>query len=164
MGALIELGQGYDVTFKLTADLKTSTADYTPVFMTPGAASGADKTVHGILTEATDNLHPIGILQADNSANATYGQVRLFGESKCYAGATIQAGAIVGVADSSLGTADVGGKVLTYDPFTPTVDESGTSSHTFAVSWALGRAVEAAAATGDALTIFVNPQVMYYTA
>ncbi len=162
MGALIELGRGYDITFKLADELKTSGADFTPVFLTPGAAS--NKTVHGILTEGTDNLYPVGILQGDNSANSVVGIVRVFGESKCYAGASIAAGDPVGAVNASLGTSETGGKVQTFDPLTPTVDESGTASHTFATSWMLGRALEAAAATGDALTIFVNPQMMYYTA
>lgn len=142
-----------DVTFKLGDELKTTTAAFTPVCMNPSNAS--DMTVHGVNEEGTDELWAVGILQDGCSAASVVGRVRLFGLSKVFAGAAITAGDMVKPAGSSLGTADVGGTVLTTDY--AAVGVSGTALHV------LGRALEAAAATGDALTIFINPALAYQT-
>lgn len=158
---IVDLGYGIDKTFLLSTELKTTSADYTPVFALGGTAT--DKTVHGILTEAVDNLHFVGMLQGGNSANSTVGKVRLLGVSKAKAGAAITFGQWVVPADSSLGTTDVGGSVLAHAAIATagTIDESGTAS--WLPNVVIGRALQAAAGTGDALTIFVNPFIGYQT-
>lgn len=153
MGGLKDMGAGIDKTFLLSSELKTTTADYTPVFGLPGTT---DKTVHGILTESTDNLYPVGMLQGGQSANSVMGTVRVFGFSKAHAAAAITAFSPVTGFDASLGTSETGGKVSQFAHAAVSTDV------TFA--WSLGRAIEAAAATGDALTIFVNPQMSFFTA
>jgi hypothetical protein len=150
----ILMGTAIDVTFLLSDALKTTTAAFTPVCMNPSNAS--DLTVHGVEEESTDNLFPIGVLQEGVSANSVEGRVRLLGVSKVYAGAAIVAGVPVTAANSSLGTTDVGGTVLTFDY----ANAAGATNP----AYFLGRALEAAAATGDSLNIFVNPQLTYVTA
>lgn len=156
MGGLKNTASGVvvDLTLKLSSALKTTTADYTPVCLNPSNAS--DKTVHGVEEEGTDEAFAFGVLQGGNSANSDVGVVRVLGVSKAYAGATIAAGAPVYPAGSSLGTTDLGGKVLTFD-----YANAGGATN---ASYLLGRALEAAAETGDALEIYVNPQLTYVTA
>ncbi len=156
MSGIKDIGFGIDIPMKLSAALKTTTAAFTPACLNPSNAS--DHTVHGVEEEGTDENFAFGVLQSGVSANAAMGVVRVIGKAKVYAGAAIAAGDLVAPAGSSLGTADVGGTVLKYD-----TSDVGTVTDA-AAKIILGRALEAAAATGDALTIFVNPALMYSTA
>jgi hypothetical protein len=159
MGALKNVGNGVflDVTFNLSDALKTTTAAFTPVCLNPSNAS--DNTVHGIEEESTDNIYAIGILQEGVSAGSIAGRVRMMGISKAYAAGAIAAGALLTAQNSSLGTADIGGTVVTLD-----FANAGGATALSAPLMCLGRALEAAAATGDALQIFVNPFLTYATA
>lgn len=154
MGGIKDIGFGFDIPMSISDALKTTTADFTPVCLNPSNAS--DNTVHGVEEEGTDELHAFGMLLSGLSANSSQVPVRVLGKAKAYAGAAIAVGQPVYPAGSSLGTTDVGGTVLPFD-----AANAGGATNTAKI---LGYALEAAAATGDALTIFVNPQLAYVTA
>lgn len=154
MGGIKDLGFGIDIPMKVSDELKTVTADFTPVCLNPSNAS--DMTVHGVNEEGTDELFAFGMLLSGLSANSSTVPVRVIGKAKAFAGAAIAVGQPVYPAGSSLGTADLGGTVLPFDY----ANAAGATNPAKILGWAL----EAAAATGDALTIFVNPAITYVTA
>lgn len=143
-------GREYDATAYLNDNLKTTTAQYKAVVMDPTDA--ADLTVKMINTSAgaLGAYHGIGIMQTVNTSGSDTGSLRMFGISKAYAAAAIAAGENLTVMEATSG-ANTGGYV------TPYVTSEATSTTRPVIRRILGVALTDATATGQAITIMINP-------
>jgi hypothetical protein len=156
--ANIGIGREYDVTFKIGSDLATTTSQYKVVVMDV-TGSVSDWTVKGVNQSATSaganallaaNAGPIGVIQDYLTSGSTQATVRMFGVSKVFVQDSIAAGSLVQLYIATIGST-YGGMVVKY-AIGQTVTASGEG-----VKWALGRALQNATATAQAISVFVNP-------
>ena len=146
------LGNGleYDMTAYPASNLKTTTSQYKCVIMDPTAAS--DLQVALISNSATsDNYkYAIGIVQSYQTANSDTVLLRTHGISKAYADGTFAPGDALMIANATAG-ANTAGFVTKY------VIGDASAGAALVPRFIVGRAMQAATVTGQAVTIEINP-------
>ncbi len=136
-----------DVTFKAGADLSTS--QYAAVKL----GTGANEVVL-----AGANEESIGVLQ-NKPTSGQAAQVRMHGTSKMKASGAISKGAAVAAAASGKIAAAGDGHTHTENTAGTYTQNATTSAPGAAsIAYIIGRALEAAAADGDLIEVFISPQ------
>ena len=139
-----------DLTMNLDSVLKVTTSQFKAVIL---ATTSSDLTVDAPDSATSAEINAsFGILQSYQTANSDVGSVRVYGVSKAYAAAAIQAGDYVTIFPDTIG-ATCGGYVQTL-----TISAAATATST--TKKVLGIALEDASATNSAITILVNPQLI----
>jgi len=151
--ALMGNGLEYDLTMKIADNCKTTTSQFKAVVF--GFSATSDWTVKLISGSASSEEaeKAFGVIQSYQTAGSSVATVRTYGMSKVYAAAAIDAGAPVVVYNTTAGSA-LAGYVTSFSPRT---DFTGSSES----YWVLGRALQKATATGQAIAILVNPHLAY---
>lgn len=152
-------GKQFTKTFRLGANLKTTTSQYKVVSLVPGTTS-ADYTVEmtgitGTQAEPTiASFHAIGINENYLSATSQETNVCLFGLSKAVCADTISAGDFIKAYDG-VSTTTMAGKIVGIaNGQSATMATQSIASHAVI----LGRALQDGT-TNTTIEVFINPQL-----
>jgi len=156
MPGLANVGNGFDVTFKIGNAVTTQTYANTATSQYKVAFMQQSNTTEDYSADyrVTNTMIPIGIIQSVQDTNSTEMTVRVSGITKAYAADSILAGTYVIAADHTCGDAECG--YVTYH--SPNQSFTGTSVPAQRI---IGLALQQAQKTGAAISILLTPGIGY---
>lgn len=152
-------GLEYDVTFKITNELKTTTSQFAVVGLVPGTTTTQDRTVSKTGVDNSTGAatgtsrFAIGIIQSLQSSASEEASVRMFGVSKAVCAASVSAGYFVRAYHGA--SASAAGKIVEITDGVSISAATITASNHCVV---LGRALESGS-TNTVISVFVNPSL-----
>lgn len=156
-------GGEYDITCKITAELKTTTSQFMCVGQAPATTTAGDRTVslcgvdNSIGAATGTAFHFIGIVQSSQDSNSEVATVRCFGVSKATCAHSVPAFSYV-MPYWGVSTTTMAGRIIALaDGATMGVTANTGSSHVTIV----GRALESGS-TGTVISVLINPQMYEY--